>query len=239
MPSPSLWLSLLPLSFWLSFQKGICVSHLPLPVLRRHPERRFCRRGREGSLYLVFALALALLAPPTHAQDLRYLHHQSWSTEDGLPQNSVHQILQTPDGFLWLSTEAGIARFDGVTFKTFSHTNEPAFVSDDACCLATTPNGDLWIGTPDGLVRYRNQHFHRFDKKDGLPPPRSAPCNLRATTPSSSKPITAPSSGLRTTSSPHQTRLLAQRSRPPTAAYGPTPTPKSPSTPTPPPGNGQ
>ncbi|RXH58935.1 sensor histidine kinase [Granulicella sibirica] len=118
---------------------------------------------------MVLAIALALLTQPTHAQDLRYLHHQSWSTEDGLPQNSVHQILQTPDGFLWLSTEAGIARFDGIAFKTFSHTNDPAFLSDDACCLASSTNGDLWIGTPDGLILYRNQHFKRFDEKNGLP----------------------------------------------------------------------
>ena len=195
--SPSLLLSPLlsplllplPLLFWLSFPKGICVSPLllplpllvfiyegslrlplllpwplSLPVVRRNPERS------EGPLYLAFAVAcLFLLTQPALTQDLRYLHHQSWSTEDGLPQNSVHQILQTPDGFLWISTEAGIARFDGVTFKTFSHTNEPAFLSDDACCLATTPNGDLWIGTPDGLIRYRKERFHRFDEKNGLP----------------------------------------------------------------------
>src|SRR2546427_10508111 len=59
---------------------------------------------------------------------------QSWSTEDGLPQNSVHVILQTHDGFLWVATEGGLARFDGLSFKVFQQANEAAFTSDDVCC---------------------------------------------------------------------------------------------------------
>ncbi|MBV8570020.1 MAG: hypothetical protein JO319_05365, partial [Acidobacteriaceae bacterium] len=42
--------------------------------------------------------------------------HQTWQTENGLPQNSVHAIAQSADGYLWLGTDGGLARFDGYSF---------------------------------------------------------------------------------------------------------------------------
>jgi signal transduction histidine kinase/ligand-binding sensor domain-containing protein len=95
--------------------------------------------------------------------------HQEWSTEDGLPQNSVHQILQTRDGFLWIATEGGVARFDGERFKIFNQANEPAFTTDDTCCLAEDRRGALWIGTSDGLIRDWHGTFQRFSTRNGLP----------------------------------------------------------------------
>ena len=91
------------------------------------------------------------------------------STDDGLPQNSVHAILQTHDGFLWIATEGGLARFDGLNFRVFQQASEPAFTSDDICCLAEDTRNALWIGTADGLVRESGGHFQRFGVKNGLP----------------------------------------------------------------------
>ena len=98
---------------------------------------------------------------------LRYLAHQSWSTQDGLPQGSVHAIAQTPDGYLWLATEAGLARFDGFTFRVFDHTSTPAFLSEDLCCLATDSGGGLLIGTADGLILFRDGRFRRLGPQEG------------------------------------------------------------------------
>jgi ligand-binding sensor domain-containing protein/signal transduction histidine kinase len=103
------------------------------------------------------------------AQDLRYLSQQAWSTEEGLPQSSVHAVLQTRDGYLWIATEGGVARFDGVSFKVFAHADEDAFASDDICCLAQDAGDGLWIGTADGLVRMERGEFRRFGMGDGLP----------------------------------------------------------------------
>ena len=97
------------------------------------------------------------------------LARQSWSTEDGLPQNSVHAILQTRDGFLWIATEGGLARFDGQNFRIFAQTNEPAFTSDDLCCLAEDTRNALWIGTSDGLLREAGNNFKRFGVNEGMP----------------------------------------------------------------------
>jgi signal transduction histidine kinase/ligand-binding sensor domain-containing protein len=101
------------------------------------------------------------------AQNLRYLSQQAWSTEEGLPQSSVHSIAQTPDGYLWLATEGGLVRFDGVAFRIFDRGSEPAFTSDDVCCLAVDRTG-LWIGTADGVLRLQQGQFHRYSTADGL-----------------------------------------------------------------------
>jgi signal transduction histidine kinase/ligand-binding sensor domain-containing protein len=95
--------------------------------------------------------------------------HQSWSTENGLPQNSVHQILQTSDGYLWIATEGGLSRFDGLTFKTFNQENNKAFTSNDICCLTQDNHRSLWVGTADGLLKYSGGQFQRFSVQDGLP----------------------------------------------------------------------
>ncbi len=97
--------------------------------------------------------------------------HQAWSSENGLPQNSVHQILQTRDGYIWIATEGGVARFNGVQFTVFNQESNAAFTSNDTCCLAEDRNGVLWIGTADGLVRYSEGAFHRYTTVDGLPSP--------------------------------------------------------------------
>jgi signal transduction histidine kinase/ligand-binding sensor domain-containing protein len=123
--------------------------------------------GFYGRAICFWTMLLVLSAPSAHAQTA--WGYQSWSTEDGLPQNSVHQILQTRDGFVWIATEGGIARFDGEHFRIFDQENTPAFTTDDTCCLAEDGRGDLWIGTSDGLVRDRGGKFLRFSTRDGLP----------------------------------------------------------------------
>ena len=99
------------------------------------------------------------------------LAHQAWSSENGLPQNSVHQILQTRDGYLWMATEGGVARFNGIQFTIFNQENTPTITSNDTCCLAEDRSGALWIGTSDGLLRYAGGTFHRYTTTDGLSSP--------------------------------------------------------------------
>ena len=107
--------------------------------------------------------------PIASAQNLGFLAHQVWSTEEGLPQASVHQIFQSRDGYLWLATEGGVARFDGVAWKSYTHETTPAFTSDDVSAIAEAPAGVLWFGTSDGLVRMAAGSFRRFTIEDGLP----------------------------------------------------------------------
>ncbi len=94
---------------------------------------------------------------------------QSWMMENGLPQNTVHALAQTPDGFIWLGTEAGLVRFDGNTFSVFDTTSAPALPSGDIRCLLATKDGVLWVGTSSGLARMKDGVVTTFTTAMGLP----------------------------------------------------------------------
>jgi signal transduction histidine kinase/ligand-binding sensor domain-containing protein len=69
-----------------------------------------------------------------------------WTTEEGLPQNSVNSIVQTRDGYLWLATFGGLARFDGLRFTIFNTGNTPGLKSNRLVALCEGKAGRLWIG---------------------------------------------------------------------------------------------
>jgi len=92
---------------------------------------------------------------------------QSWVMENGLPQNSVHALVQTRDGFLWLGTEAGLVRFDGIAFTVFDHS--PELPSGDIRSLLETPDGTLWVGTAGGLARRKDGAITAFGAHAGPP----------------------------------------------------------------------
>jgi ligand-binding sensor domain-containing protein/signal transduction histidine kinase len=94
---------------------------------------------------------------------------QGWTTENGLPQNSVHAVLQTSDGFLWLATESGLARFDGYQFQIFDGESAPRLPGNDVRCLAQDRSGGLWIGTASGLTRMKDGKLLTLTMADGLP----------------------------------------------------------------------
>jgi ligand-binding sensor domain-containing protein/signal transduction histidine kinase len=83
----------------------------------------------------------------------------SFGMELGLPQTNVTVALQTRDGYLWVGTEGGLARFDGVRFVTFRKSNTPAFVDHSVNCLYEDRAGNLWIGMEKGLIRYSKGVF--------------------------------------------------------------------------------
>src|SRR5271166_5615022 len=76
----------------------------------------------------------------------------AWNSSDGLPQNSVHAIAQTSDGYVWFGTEEGLARFDGVQFTLYARRQWPRLASDYVQTLLAGPDGSLWIGTDSGLI---------------------------------------------------------------------------------------
>lgn len=86
---------------------------------------------------------------------------QNWTTEEGLPQNSVHALLQSSDGYLWMATENGVARFDGLRFQHYSSANEQAFASNDLCCIAEARPGEVLFGTGNGVVALQDGVFRR------------------------------------------------------------------------------
>ena len=95
--------------------------------------------------------------------------HDTWYAKDGLPQNSVHAIEQTRDGYLWFGTEEGLARYDGVSFTVFDRGNTPAIRSNYTPCLTEGRDGSLWFGNlGGGLVRLKGGRFTRYGTEQGL-----------------------------------------------------------------------
>ncbi len=94
---------------------------------------------------------------------------QPWAMENGLPQNTVQALAQTQDGFLWLGTEAGLVRFDGVEFETYDRNSNPALPGNDIRALLASKDGALWIGTNAGLARWKGGAVRVFTTSDGLP----------------------------------------------------------------------
>jgi hypothetical protein len=87
----------------------------------------------------------------------------TWQTEDGLPQNSVTALAQTRDGYLWVGTQDGLARFDGVRFVPFDAHNTPAIRNSRIVQLFEDRKGALWIGTEDaGMVRSDGRQLTAF-----------------------------------------------------------------------------
>ncbi len=92
---------------------------------------------------------------------------RSWQTKDGLPQNTVYALLQTRDGYLWVGTGGGLARFDGVRFRNFGL--HEGLSSVQISTLAEDRDGRLWVGTRGGGVsRWENGAFRTFSQADGF-----------------------------------------------------------------------
>ncbi len=116
--------------------------------------------SRCGIIILVFSLSCLALDP---SKAITHYSHSVWHTADGLPQDSVRTMAQTRDGYLWLGTHAGLARFDGVRFTVFDHTNSPMHF-DHILALCAARDGSLWIGTDE------QGGVYRWTQKSGVVP---------------------------------------------------------------------
>ncbi len=124
---------------------------------------------RSFILLLLFGVKVGAVSaespPPPAASDWTT---RSWQTEDGLPQDSVNAIVQTRDGFLWVGTSAGLARFDGVRFRKFGL--QDGLRSVRVTALAEDRQGALWVGTSGGGVsRWENGTLHEFRRGGRIP----------------------------------------------------------------------
>src|SRR5713101_9066015 len=96
--------------------------------------------------------------------------HEVWNEDRGLPQSSVTSIVQTPDGYLWLGTQEGLVRFDGVKFDVFDKSNTSAIRNNFVSCLLVARDSTLWFGTKHGGVcTYKRGVFANMSTNDSLP----------------------------------------------------------------------
>ncbi len=121
-------------------------------------------------LLLIFLLAQAAIVfplDPNRAID-KYIN-RIWTTKEGLPQNTVYAIVQDKDGYIWIGTDSGLARFDGINFRIFNTYNTDEIKNNSITSLYAASDGSLWIGTFGGGINlYRNGTFKHFSQEHGL-----------------------------------------------------------------------
>ena len=126
--------------------------------------RRRRASGRTAPLIAVLA-TLMLLCPRAAfaldpSLDISQYAHTAWTARDGVVRGAVGSIAQTPDGYLWIGTDRGLLRFDGV--RTVPVLPGEQLPSDSLNRLLVSRDGALWIGTDTGLFRWKDGKFERF-----------------------------------------------------------------------------
>ena len=94
---------------------------------------------------------------------------QSWKTEHGLPQSTVTSIEQSSDGYIWIGTFGGVARFDGVRFTVFDAGNSPGIYNNRVNALLEDRQRTLWVATEGGLSRRERGRWSTLTTADNLP----------------------------------------------------------------------
>lgn len=118
-------------------------------------------------VYCLVSLVILLLTPVLASAQYRF---DSWTTDNGLPHNTIRAILQTRDGYLWLASLDGLVRYDGVRFTVFNTGNTPGLKSNRLTSLFEDQSGRLLIGTEEsGLVQYKEGVFTTFTPDQGFP----------------------------------------------------------------------
>jgi len=118
----------------------------------------------------IFPISIPIFAinPERSIPDYRI---STWITNDGLPQNTINSILQTPDGYIWIGTQNGLARFNGVEFKIFDRFTVPEWKFDYVNILFLRKNGDLLLGTfGGGLYYFTDGSILPYPGSESLPP---------------------------------------------------------------------
>jgi ligand-binding sensor domain-containing protein len=123
-------------------------------------------QGSSALARLASLAFIALLPASVDAQSLSprkvYGRYQQsvWQKQQGLPENAVQGMIRTRDGYMWLGTVDGAARFDGVRFTVFNSTNTPEIRGTIVPFLFEDNAGVLWLATDNGgLARYAEGRF--------------------------------------------------------------------------------
>jgi signal transduction histidine kinase/ligand-binding sensor domain-containing protein len=112
--------------------------------------------------FLFGLLCLILFAFCCETVSAQY-HFDSWTTDNGLPQNGVRGITQTPAGYLWFTTFDGLVRFDGVKFTVFNKGNSKGIISNRFWFIEAFEDRSIWAATEGGdLTIYRDGEFTSY-----------------------------------------------------------------------------
>src|SRR5262249_6083386 len=92
--------------------------------------------------------------------------HRAWKADDGFLGGFVNAIVQDTQGYLWVGTDNGLFRFDGVRFRRWSPP-DGSRLADLISALLADKDGGLWIGTTDGLIHWNGQRVTGYKSHKG------------------------------------------------------------------------
>jgi signal transduction histidine kinase/ligand-binding sensor domain-containing protein len=102
------------------------------------------------------------------ALDVSQYAHTSWKYRDGFTKGLIHDVAQAPDGYLWLGTEFGLVRFDGVKTVPWEPPGDQPLPSNNIRKLFVDREGTLWISTSNGLASWKNGKITPYPELSGL-----------------------------------------------------------------------
>jgi ligand-binding sensor domain-containing protein/signal transduction histidine kinase len=140
------------------------------PGWRHEPDLRIQRecRSKKSSRILRLLAGLTILFCMVETAHAQY-GFEVRTVDNGLPENEIRGITQTPDGYLWIATFNGLARFDGVHLTLFNR-ETPGLLSNQFGTMLQGRNGDLWLDSVDrGTVRYHDGSFRAYGRQYGVP----------------------------------------------------------------------
>lgn len=122
---------------------------------------------------LRIVLVFILLAAPQCAftldpsLDVNQYAHTAWRIREGFSKGFIYSIAQTPDGYLWLGTEDGLLRFDGVRNARWQPSAGEHLPNNQIVRLLVTRDGRLWIGTRKGLASWKDNKLTEYPELAG------------------------------------------------------------------------
>lgn len=111
-------------------------------------------------------LCLLFLCASLSLLEAQKIPFQNFTIQNGLPQNTVNDIDQDHQGYIWFATQVGAARFDGYDFEYFDSYN--GLPDDYVNCLMVDKEGNIWMGTESGIAVYDGMGFSYYTQDDGL-----------------------------------------------------------------------
>ncbi len=100
--------------------------------------------------------------------DVSQYGHTAWKIRDGFTQGAINAIAQTPDGYLWLGTELGLVRFDGIRAVPWHPPAGQQLPTVHITSLLVARDGTLWIGTQKGIASWKDSRLTTYPQLQGL-----------------------------------------------------------------------
>ncbi len=123
-------------------------------------------RKRIIQMLVIRAAGLLILTAFMNPSAAQMIPFDNYTIQNGLPQITVNSICQDHEGYIWVATQVGAARYDGYEFEYFNTLN--GLPDNFVNCITVSSDGQVWLGTEGGVAAFNGSDFRVFTIEDGL-----------------------------------------------------------------------